>query len=87
MVCPGLRLTNRDLARRSRIVCCCSTDKTGDGNVPEKGKIDLQDALADVMRLNMKKMEELEHLESVTNDEKLKIIQKADQVCTAAAAQ
>ena len=35
------------------------------------------------MKLNIKKLEALEHLDGVTNDEKLKLIQKTDEVRTA----
>lgn len=78
----GPKFLCRDRAQHSQIACRSKADKGGDGK-PEEGSTDLQNALADVMKLNIKKLEALEHLDSVTNDEKLKLVQKADEVCTA----
>lgn len=87
LISTGVRFPDRRV-RHNHIVCRCSTaDKGGDAKQPEEGRSSIQDALADVMRLNMKKMEALDHLDSVTNDEKLKLIQKADEVCTTTAVQ
>lgn len=82
---PGLRFAGRDRARPSHVVCRSAADKGDSGKPPAEGRSDVQDALADVMRLNIKKLEALDHLESVTNDEKLKLVQKAEEVCTAPA--
>lgn len=77
------RFANRDHARHSHVVCRSTADKGRDSKRPDEGRSDLQDALADVMKLNIKKLEALEHLDGVTNDEKLKLIQKTDEVRTA----
>lgn len=80
LVHPAARLPARDRARHT--MCRCSTaDKGGDSKRSDTGSSDIQDALADVMRLNMQKLEAMEQLDSVTNDEKLKLIQKVDEVC------
>jgi hypothetical protein len=68
---------------RSTVTCRCQRpDDGGSKNKSTDGNSEVQDALADIMRLNVGKLEAIERLDSVTNDEKLKLIQRTDEVCT-----
>lgn len=62
---------------------CMSDDRErGDqnGEAPLGGKSKMQDALVDVIRLNIGKKKALEQLGEAVDDEKLKLIRKTDQV-------
>lgn len=72
--------------RRSTRQCrsmCVPGDKDGreqNGEAPLEGQSNVQDALVDVIRLNIGKKKALDQLGEAVDDEKLKLIKKTDQV-------
>lgn len=55
-----------------------ASDQNGDSSLG--GQPNVQDALVDVIRLNVGKKKALDQLSDAVDDEKLKLIQKSDQV-------
>eukprot|EP00892_Ulva_mutabilis_P012827 jgi/Ulvmu1/9917/UM057_0075.1 len=69
------------VSRRSRCQCVADNRNGGDQNADSSldGSLNVQDALVDVIRLNVGKKKALEQLSDAVDDEKLKLIQKNDQ--------
>lgn len=76
------RQQSRSVSRPCRCACVSDNSKRGDQNGESSlgGSSNVQDALVDVVRLGIGKKKALEQLSDAVDDEKLKLIQKTDQV-------